>query len=185
MGNVQPIPEVRPLAGVLAADQDLLSRAEQALTEDFGPPACRSEAVSFLHTPYYAAEMGEPLWRQFLVFERLRPAEELADWKLAANAMERGLGLNARGGRRVNLDPGYLAPGKLVLASTKNHEHRIYLRNGIYAEMTLRIRQHRFAAWPWTYPDYDAARPFFDAAYAAYLQALGPGAQNAEGAVFT
>jgi hypothetical protein len=185
MGSLQPIPEVRPLAGVLAADPGLLSRAEQALTGYFGPLASRSEAVPFTHSHYYAAEMGESLWRQFLVFERLRPAEELADWKLAANAMEQDLGLNAQGGRRVNLDPGYLAPGKLVLASTKNHEHRIYLRSGIYAEMTLRIRHRHFLAWPWTYPDYDAARPFFDTAYAAYLQALGPAALKTEGVVLT
>lgn len=173
MGNLQAIPLVRPLAGVLATDQALLAVAEQALTAYFGPLASRSEAVPFAHTQYYAAEMGASLWRQFLVFERLRPAEELADWKLAANALEREAGLNAQGGRRINLDPGYLAPGKLVLASTKNHEHRVYLRNGIYAEMTLRIRHRRFAAWPWTYPDYDAGRPFFDAAYSAYLQVLG------------
>lgn len=173
MGNLQAIPLVRPLAGVLASDQALLASAEQALTGFFGPVASRSEAGPFAHTRYYAAEMGETLWRQFLVFEQLRPAEELADWKLAANALEQEAGLNAQGGRRVNLDPGYLAPGKLVLASTKNHEHRIYLRNGIFAELTLRICRRRFAAWPWTYPDYDAARPFFDAAYAAYLQALG------------
>lgn len=184
MGNVQPTPAVRPVAGVLASSQELLAEAERALAGYFGLVANRSEAVPFIHTRYYADEMGERLWRQFLVFEQLRPAEALADWKLAANALEQDLGLNPQGGRRVNLDPGYLAPGKLVLASTKNHEHRIYMRDGIYAEMTLRIRQRRFAAWPWTYPDYDAGRPFFDAAYAAYLQALGP-AQHAEGAALT
>ncbi|MEW6517101.1 MAG: DUF4416 family protein [candidate division FCPU426 bacterium] len=178
MGNLQPVSNVRPIAGVLAADQEWLDKAQALLAGYFGPMAAASLPVSFTHTHYYAAEMGEQLWRQFLVFEKLRPAEELADWKLAANALEREAGTNERGGRRLNLDPGYLAPGKLVLASTKNHEHRLYLRDGVYAEVTLRIRQRRFAAWPWTYPDYDAGRDFFDSAYAAYLQVLGQAGQT-------
>ena len=39
--------------------------------------------------------------------------------------------------RPLNLDPGYVAERKLVLASVKDHAHRIYLRDGIYAEVTL------------------------------------------------
>jgi len=43
-----------------------------------------------------------------------------------------------------------------VLATTKDHAHRIYLSDGIYGEVTLRWRKHQWEAWPWTYPDYDA-----------------------------
>ena len=48
--------------------------------------------------------------------------------------------------RPLNLDPGYLTLGKLVLASTKDFAHRIYLGRGIYAEMTLFYRHHRWQA---------------------------------------
>ncbi len=57
--------------------------------------------------------------------------------------------------RRVNLDPGYLIASKLVLATTKDFAHRIYLGQGIYGEVTLNYR--RGQGWqphPWTYADY-------------------------------
>ncbi len=175
MGEIQTIPAVRPLAGLLAVQADLLPQARALLEATFGPAECVSQAIPFRHTSYYTAEMGPDLIRQFLVFTKLRAPEELADWKLKCNTYERQLGLNAEGGRKVNIDPGFLAPGKLVLASTKDHEHRIYLQKGVYAEVTLRVRQRRFQAWDWTYPDYREAIPFFDEAYQAYRQYLaGP-----------
>jgi hypothetical protein len=117
--------------------------------------------------------MGPGLLRQFLVFPALLSPDGLADWKIAAIALEATLGCSLdSAGRRINIDPGYLAPGKLVLASTKDHQHRIYLRSGIYAEITLRIRNNRFMTWEWTYPDYAEAVPFFNQAYQAYLKDL-------------
>ena len=56
--------------------------------------------------------------------------------------------------RPLNLDPGYITPAKLVLASTKDHAHRIYLRDGIYAEVTLSFRGRKWQPLEWTYPDY-------------------------------
>lgn len=172
MGIIQIVPPVKPLAGLLAADREQLAGARAELTAQMGPVARETEPVRFEQTDYYTPEMGPGLWRQFLVFETLRDPEGLADWKRASNALEIRLGLNERRGRRVNVDPGYLAPGKLVLASTKDHMQRIYLRDGIYAEVTLRIQQGRFATWEWSYPDYAAARDFFDEAYREYLLQL-------------
>jgi hypothetical protein len=87
---------------------------------------------------------------------------ELAEIKLLTNALEMEwvVGGRARGGRsrkgkrRINVDPGYVSHSKLVLATTKNHAHRIYLGQGIYAEVTLHFRDGTFRGWPWTYPDY-------------------------------
>jgi hypothetical protein len=160
------------LAGVLAASPELLASARARLEARLGPVASASEPYRFGHTAYYTEEMGADLLRQFLVFRGLRPAEELADWKRDSNALEQVLGGNSHGGRQVNIDPGYLAPGKLVLASTKDHMHRIYLRDGIFAEVTLRVHKGRFVTWDWSYPDYAAAIPFFDQAYQEYLQAV-------------
>ena len=56
--------------------------------------------------------------------------------------------------RPLNLDPGYVTDAKLVLASTKNHAHRIYLDSGIYAEVTLYYQGRQWKHWNWTYPDY-------------------------------
>lgn len=172
MGAVREVSQVRPLAGVLGAGPQLLDAARVELEAYFGPTAQASEPYRFEHTRYYIREMGPDLYRQFLVFDALCPPDELAAWKLASNALERRFGFNAGGGRRVNIDPGYLAPGKLVLASTKDFMHRIYLRDGIFAEVTLRMQQGRFGSWEWTYPDYAAAGAFFDRAYQNYLQAI-------------
>jgi hypothetical protein len=172
MGKIRTIPPVRPLAGILAPDEEWLARVRTRLEAEWGALAAVSVPGPFLQTEYYTPEMGAGLWRQFLVFQQLRPAEDLPDWKHATNAMEAELGNTPGGGRRVNIDPGYLAPGKLVLASTKDHEQRIYLRNGIYAEITLRVRAGKFSCWDWTYPDYAQASLFFDQAYQAYLQAM-------------
>jgi hypothetical protein len=108
--------------------------------------------LPFDHTAYYAAEFGEGLKRRFVAFEELVHPGKLAEIKLLTNALEMEWVLEGK--RRINIDPGYISHSKLVLATTKNHAHRIYLGQGIYAEVTLHFRDGAFRAWPWTYPDY-------------------------------
>ena len=171
MGAVRSHPPVKPLVGILSAEPEPPAPVRAAVADLFGEVESASPPVRFSHTAYYAAEMGGVLTRHFWIFRALRDPADLPDWKHRLNDVEsawRGRG----GGRRVNLDPGYLAPGKLVLASTKDHGHRLYLRDGIYAEMTLRFQQGAFRGWPWTYPDYLAHAAFFGQAYQRYLRDL-------------
>jgi len=42
----------------------------------------------------------------------------------------------------------------VVLASTKNNQHRLYLGEGIWAEVTLRYRNKTYTPWEWTFRDY-------------------------------
>jgi hypothetical protein len=105
---------------------------------------------------FYEKEMGPKLLRRFVSFEPLLSPEKLADVKLATQQVEeknRGTMMRPYG-RRVNLDPGYIEAGKLVLASTKNASQRIYLRSGIYAEATLLYYEGGFHGCSYTYPDY-------------------------------
>ena len=100
---------------------------------------------------------------------------ELPAIKWKTNELERATAPD--GGRQVNIDPGYVSLGKMVLASTKNHAHRLYLGEGIYGEGTLTYQRGRFRAWPWTYPDYASDRycALFDQIrerYKAQLRAL-------------
>jgi hypothetical protein len=167
----QPEP-VRLIVGLLAADRDLLDQAALRLSQAFGPIDERSEPVPFDHTTYYARELGEHAWRQFLTFAELVDPGELARIKTQTNQMEQEFA--AQGGRLVNLDPGYISLTKLVLASTKNHWHRIYLRQGIYAEVTLPYRNGAFRPQEWTYPDYRVPEHlrFFTAARERYRRQL-------------
>jgi len=93
-------------------------------------------------TDYYSRELGENLGRKFLGFERLIDPERLAGIKSFTNRLE---GKFSEGGaRRINLDPGYLDSAKLVLPTTKNRDHRIYIGQGIFAEVTLHFRSKGF-----------------------------------------
>jgi len=139
---------------MFAGDISLLEEAGQILGTCFGPVDYRSVHIPFTFTTYYEPEFGRNLVRQFLAFERLVDPGRLAAIKVLTNELEERLGELGR--RRVNLDPGYMSEAKLVLATTKNHSHRIYIGQGIYAEVTLSWRDRDWRAWPWTYPDYQS-----------------------------
>ncbi len=147
----EPLP-VKLIASMFTASGEILEEAEARLSQEFGPIDYESEILPFDHTTYYAAEFGESLKRRFVAFEKLVHPGELAEIKLLTNTLE--MEWVAGGKRRINIDPGYVSHSKLVLATTKNHAHRIYLGQGIYAEVTLHFRDGTFRAWPWTYPDY-------------------------------
>ena len=126
-----------------------------ALIKRFGPPDVVSAWLPFDYTDYYTREMGHPLFRRMLAFERLIQQDQLASVKLATNTLENSSVQDGR--RQVNIDPGYMLRERFVLATGKNFSHRIYVGQGIYADLTLIYRQGGFEALPWTYPDYRAA----------------------------
>ena len=144
--------KVKLFAGMLAATEQLLREGSALLAEAFGPLDYESPLLPFTYTDYYTAELGQPLWRQFVSFAHLIDPGELALVKLTTNRLEQVLAVDGR--RRVNIDPGYLSLAKVVLATTKDYSHRIYLGLGIYGEVTLCYRQGSYQPWPWTYPDY-------------------------------
>ena len=129
-----PLP-VKAIIGVLTAEPNLLPTVYTELTHRLGPIDYTSELMPFTSTPYYEAEMGPDIQRQFISFERLIDAGTLAAMKLFTNNVEQVFTIEKSEGdaRRVNLDAGYICLAKLVLASTKDHSHRIYLSDGIYA----------------------------------------------------
>jgi hypothetical protein len=138
------------------------------LAHAFGPLGLASPPFVFNQTRYYERSMGSDLRKQFLAFANLVDAGELASIKLHTNALERELA--SMGGwevqRPLNLDPGILNLGKFMLATTKDQAHRIYLHDGIFAEVTLRFEHGAFEPWPWTYADYrepELHRFLFDA----------------------
>jgi hypothetical protein len=142
----------------------------------WGPIDFTSDRLPFDHTDYYAAEFGPALQRQIVTFDALVPPDLLPAIKVRTNELEAVLAVDGR--RRVNVDPGYVSLGKLVLASTKNHAHRLYLGQGVYGEVTLTFQRGRFRPWPWTYPDYasESYCALFDAVrrrYKAQLRDLG------------
>jgi hypothetical protein len=134
-----------------------LAWAFQEAAQRWGPVALQSEPFAFEDTSYYEASMGRDLRKQFVAFERLIDPADLANCKHQTNDWEAAYA--AAGAwpetRPLNLDPGYLTEAKLVLASTKDRDHRLYLERGVFAEVTLHHRRGRgWQANAWTYPDY-------------------------------
>lgn len=152
MSVPQPPRPAKLVIGLLLARQDLLPRVAAELEVAFGRLDVVSTWMAFNYTAYYAKEMGAGLFRRVLVFRSLVAQEQLPEIKLATNAIERAYASGGR--RRVNIDPGYLLLERFVLATGKNYSHRIYLGQGIYADLTLIFRRGAFQALPWTYPDY-------------------------------
>ena len=158
MGQLRAVAPAALLVGLLAPREALLREAEALLVERHGPVAGRSPVWPFTFTRYYEPEMGPDLLRQFLYFRNGIDPAALPDAKLATQELERRLAeahaLPGAPDRPVNLDPGYVTLAKVVLASTKDHLHRIYLRDGIFAEVTLHFKGEAYQSFPWTYPDY-------------------------------
>ncbi|MBI3271855.1 MAG: DUF4416 family protein [Planctomycetes bacterium] len=183
MGSVQLPPPAILVVGILAAAEVDLAAAEQALEQRFGAVEGRSPTWPFHYTRYYERAMGPRLLRRFLHFERRIDPSALPEAKLATQELERafaeGRGASSSTVRPVNLDPGYFTAAKLVLASTKENSHRVYLAKGIYAEVTLAFRNGAFEAYAWTYPDYKSEE------YRSYfleLRARAPGAPGLDDA---
>jgi hypothetical protein len=138
---------------LIVSEDEVLQRGLQDLRLAFGEIDFMSERFSFNFTDYYAKEMGRDLFRHFITFEPLISMTCLPDIKQATNRLEESLA-SPDGNRRINIDPGYLCLGHIILATTKSYTHRPYLREGIYADLTLIYRKKSFQPLEWTYPDY-------------------------------
>jgi len=156
MGTIKEPRPVKVIVSLFTGDVDLIPVARAALIERLGPVDYASELLPFEHTHYYEREFGPHLQRQILSFSELTPPDQLASIKRLTNELEQRWAQDGR--RRVNLDPGYVSLSKLVLATTKDYAHRVYLGQGIYAEATLHYRDGAFHAWECTYPDYASPR---------------------------
>ncbi len=143
---------VKLISSIFSPDEIILEKIIGQLASLFGPVDWTSPPLFFDRTKYYAREMGWPLHRRFVSFEKFIDPEQLVEIKLATNALEQE---NLKSGNRlVNIDPGYICAERLVLATGKNYVHRIYLGKGIYADLTLIFKRGSFRALDWTYKDY-------------------------------
>lgn len=152
MGTRKKERPAKLIAGFIFNQDAIFLKAKKGLQRKFGSIDLESPTLPFLHTDYYSKEMGTGLKRKFLSFNNLILPSRLAAIKIFTNDLENALSHNLK--RQINIDPGYLETSKLVLATTKNYNHRIYINRGIYAEVTLFFQNHTFKPWDWTYPDY-------------------------------
>ncbi len=152
MGTVNLFVPEQLVVAVLSSRPGRLDAAREALESRFGPVAFASDPVPWSFTTYYDREMGPGIVRLFWAFARPVDPAELSAIKLTTNGIEDAF--REEGGRKLNLDPGLLSLSRFILATTKDGSHRIPLRDGIYAEVTLVFERGAFYPLSWTYPDY-------------------------------
>ncbi len=152
MSQPQSPQPAKLIVGLFLKDRLLVPELARALEAELGPIDMVSPWFSFNFTDYYTPEMGAPLHRRMLVFEKLIEQQSLAGIKQMTNDMEGRY--TSSGKRQVNLDPGYLLYERFVLATGKNFTHRIYIGRRIYADLTLIYQQGQYRPLPWSYPDY-------------------------------
>jgi len=156
MGEPTPHSPALLLIAAFSRHDAALDWARDRAVEAFGSIGLESPVFEFSQTDYYEPTMGPELKKVFFTFDRPFDPADMVDVKLQTNAWEQEYAEQAGHDepRPLNLDPGYLTLAKLVLASTKDHAHRIYLERGIYAEVTLYYRDRRWQVREWTFADY-------------------------------
>jgi hypothetical protein len=152
MSKPTPAHPVKLVFSIFSAAVAQIDEVITMLSALYGQPDFISALLPFDYTKYYGAEMGEKLVRRFLSMEKLIGPESLPAVKLTTNEIEDKLTAGRR--RSVNIDPGYLSQAHLILATGKGYSHRPYLRDGIYADLTLIYQNRHYCSLPWTYPDY-------------------------------
>lgn len=163
MGQPSPPEPALLILAAFSRHETALDWARRHAVDAWGPLALESPVFDFHETNYYEPTMGRGLRKTFFTFAELIDPAELVAIKLQTNLWETqyARGAHHEEPRPLNLDPGYLTLGKLVLASTKDFAHRIYLDRGIYAETTLHYRRHHWQHHEWTFADY--RRPDYQA----------------------
>jgi hypothetical protein len=176
MSKPAPAEPVKLAVSIFYANHHLLKEVLSGLSSEYGDVDFISQEMPFNYTQYYAKEMGSSLSRRFVFFEAPVRPESLPDVKLFTNCMEDRFSIENETGlespscrgkdgkpiagdfqsrrRQVNIDPGYISKAHLILATGKGYTHRPYLRDGIYADVTLIYTEKSFHSLPWTYPDY-------------------------------
>lgn len=146
---------IRLVVSLLASDEAARIAVIEELARHYGPLVSLSRPLDFVHGGYYDAEMGSGLNRRIAAFQELVPPEALEDVKRRSMTLEEQT--SVAGHRTVNIDPGLLSAGSLILASHKPAEHRLPLGPGLYSEITLYFHAGRFQPQVWTYRDYASA----------------------------
>ena len=172
MGSLHSFEEEKLIIGVIYNDVEIYDRAIKILTEKFGPIDAESERFSFSKefSTYYDSELGGEGMRVILSFRDTVDPTRQAEIKTFTNEVEKLF--SDEDGRKINLDPGFINHGRLLLATTKPTGFRIPLADGIYTELTLFYARGAWQKLPWTYRDYQSERvqKFITSVRKSYLE---------------
>ena len=158
MGQVKNFEAEKLIVGVIWCDREIFERAKELLIDEFGEIDGESEHFSFSRefSDYNDEELGGEGQRVIFSFKTPVCPSRQAEIKKKTNELEKMLSHD--GNRLINLDPGFINHGRLMLATTKAAGFRIPLSDGIYTELTLFFARGEWHKLPWTYRDYQSER---------------------------
>ncbi|MEI6079843.1 MAG: DUF4416 family protein [bacterium] len=159
---------------VLFSPQADIKKVLNELKEKIGEFLTTSKDIAFVWSDYYEPEMGKDLKRVFVVYKEVIQRDEIVRIKRLTDEMEKEYLCNGK--RTVNIDPGLLCLENIILATNKPFFHRIYLTNGVYAEVTLFYKHGSFNPVEyWSYPEYRSTPvlDFFNKARNVLAEKLG------------
>ncbi|MDR0820271.1 MAG: DUF4416 family protein [Endomicrobium sp.] len=152
MGVIGAPKKVKLFCGIISSGVEIEQKTLAVLEKKFGEIDLTSVVMPFDFSDYYNPEMGNNLKRFWISFKKLITAADIAGIKIFTNSTEDSFSVNNK--RRINIDPGYITPANIILATTKDYSHRIYLSDGIYGEVTAIYKKPEVVKLPWSYPDY-------------------------------
>ena len=158
MGAIFEFEKEKLIIGVIYHEKEILEKALDILVCEFGEIEDVSEEFSFSEefSNYYDDEIGGEGMRRIYSFQRLVDPSLQADIKIRTNEIEAEFSIDGK--RRINLDPGFINHGRLMLATTKETGFRVPLKDGIYTELTLFWARGGWQKFPWSYRDYQSER---------------------------
>jgi len=140
--------------GIMAKSEAALLGYTSLFLENIGASLVnKSEVIDFTSfSLYYNQEMGNTVLKQLVLTDKVICCEKLRELKCRSNTLEQE---HAKEDKRIfNLDPGYINPHQVVLASTKFSPHRTPLGAGLWSELTLLRYKKKWHPLIWTYRDY-------------------------------
>ena len=154
MGAVHEFEKEKMIIGVIYHEREILDSAMAMLVNEFGEIDDVSEEFSFSEefSTYYDEEVGGECLRRIYSFRELVDPSRQAEIKIRTNEIE------AIFHRKINIDPGFINHGRLMLATTKETGFRVPLEKGIYTELTLFWARGGWQKFPWTYRDYQSEK---------------------------
>ncbi len=151
MHFAEPIP-VKLFAGIIFSDASVVKAATRQLEQKFGEIDFTGKEFDFPGEQYYQKEMGKNLQRKFVSFKKPVIPDKMSDIKVFTAHTENFF--KKDNSRSINIDPGYIDFMKVVLLSGKPGPHKIYLSQGVYADLTLIYTKGSFYSFSWTFPDF-------------------------------
>jgi len=144
--------KVKLFFGLIFSNLESFQKVKSILESNYGNIDFQSPIIDFNFTDYYQPEMGQNLKRTFISIEKLICSQEITRIKKFSVSLEKKFSKDKK--RIINIDPGYITQANIILSTTKDFSHRIHIKDGIFAEVTLLYHDKQFKDLPWTFPDY-------------------------------